>query len=98
MNARGFMEIRGRFAGALVMPAVQTANVPRVPDGATQVKISGGDANGYGNANAVFDPDSSLTALTTNAKRWIRPGWIIKLASAGTGGARVRGRIQLFRS
>jgi hypothetical protein len=97
-SARSWCEMRGRSAspGLLASPCIQLTNDPRTPAAAVQIQIDGGDANGFMNANGVFDPDSGgPQTITTQGYRFMRKGWAIKSASAGTSWGNCGGGIEL---
>lgn len=94
--ARSTMEMRGRFGGALVVPAYQTCNDELSPDAAVAIPILNNPGGGYANADGVYFPALALATLSIADKRKIRLGWMVKLASAGNGGADVSAEIDLF--
>lgn len=94
-EVRGSCEMRARYGNALVVPAYQTANDPRNPDTAIAIPMTGG-ATGWANAEAVFDPANPIPLTGIDNKTMIRFGFIIKLASGSNGGARVRGKVQVY--
>ena len=89
---RAMAEVRGRVGNMLVIPAFQACVDPRNPDAATSIKLAGGDASGYANANGYFDFDSNMVAMPAG-KLYYRPGLVVKVSS-GTGAARVWATIQ----
>lgn len=91
------IELRGIDGLMLVAPGIELTNDPRNPGSATQIKVSGGDVNGFGNANGVFDADSAVTAISGVAKSLWRPVWLCKLSSGSTRGyVWAYGSIELF--
>ncbi len=75
--ARATGEMRGRTGNMQVQAAVQTANDIRSPDT---------PAIGIGaimNTDGVGDPTGE-TAISSGAKQFIRPGWLVSLTSGAT--------------
>jgi hypothetical protein len=94
------VEIRGLDGLLLVCPGIELTNDPRNPPGSqTQIKVSGGDVNGFANANGFFDADTGgVTSLSGAAsKALFRPVWLVKLSSGSTRAfAWAYGSIELF--
>lgn len=93
VSGRGWLEMNGRFNGALVKPAYQTANDPRSPDAAIALPLV--TAGGYADSNGFHDCAAAWTSMPSVAgKTLVRFGWIIKTGGS-VGGASVRGVIQV---
>ncbi|MEQ1570256.1 MAG: hypothetical protein ABMA64_31770 [Myxococcota bacterium] len=92
------IELRGLDGLMLVAPGIELTNDPRSPGGATQIKVSGGDVNGYANGNGVFDADTAgVTSINAGPKALFRPVWLVKLSSGSTRGfVWAFGSIELF--
>lgn len=93
-KAQGWMEVCGiSGTGMSIKRGVQYTNDPRaaLPLGMVALSLSGGV---YATTDGVKDPDSPA-ALSVDAYRLVRDGYIVKMTS-GTGYARVRGGTKYF--
>ncbi len=81
LRARG--EVRSLFGPAQVVPAYQLCNDPRSPDAAVAIPFLQG-VSGWANSDGTYDVAAILLAVSTDARAFIRFGFIVKSTTAGT--------------